>query len=161
MTIGEFLSGESALAGSALVNTPGISTHAFAQLVDRLVAVVANEPIFLSDVREVVRLRLLAAGDEAEALDRLIDRRLVLAEVARYSQAPPAAAAVDRAVRDWAAKFPAPPAHDAAFVRAFLADTLRIEAYVDQRFSAQATSETSLRDWLRGLRDRAQVRIIR
>ena len=138
-----------------------VHTPLHAQTIDRLVAVVANEPIFLSDVREVVRLRLLAAGDEAEAIERLIDRRLVLAEVARYSQAPPPTAAVDTAVRDWAAKFPEPPSHDAAFVRAFLADTLRIDAYVDQRFSAQATSETSLRDWLKGLRDRAQVRIIR
>jgi hypothetical protein len=129
--------------------------------IDRLVAVVGNEPIFLSDVREVVRLRLVDAGDEAQALERMIERRLVLAEVARYSQAPPPAAALDAAVAAWAAKFTEAPAHDAAFVRAFLADTLRIEAYVQLRFQALSTGETAMRDWLKGLRDRAQVRILR
>lgn len=184
------------------------------QTIDRLLAVVGNEPIFLSDVRDVVRLRLLnplpgltpvAADDpspEAQALARLIDRRLILAEVARYSQAPPAAADVDAAEREWAARFEQVPPHDAALVRAFLVDTLRIDRYLDQRFTAAAhpTREearayyqanlasfvqdqvlpsfeaveeearrrladerrvTMVRDWLRGLRDRAQVRTYR
>lgn len=186
-----------------------------AQLVDRLAAVVGGEPIFLSDVREAVRLRLLdpasalaaVAADTAgpvedQALARMIDRRLVLAEVARYSQAPPVAADVDEAVRRWAAAFPQAPQHDAAAVRAFLTDSLRIERYVDQRFTAaaQPTREEArafyqanlasfargegvpqfesvedqarrrladerrvamVREWLRGLRDRAQVKIYR
>ena len=122
-----------------------------AQTIDRLAAVVGGEPIFLSDVREVVRLRLLDpaaplaplaeaadAPEEARALERMINRRLVLAEVARYSQAPPPAADLAAAEKIWAARFDAAPAHDPAFVRAFLVDTLRIERYIDQRFTAAA-----------------------
>lgn len=173
--------------------------------IDRLVAVVGGEPIFLSDVREVVRLRLLdpagslaGMGSEAgatvedRALARLIDRRLVLAEVDRYSQAPPPAADVDAMVEVWRARLDPVPAYDAAFVRAFLSDTLRIDRYIDQRFTAAAlpTREearafykgeqpfetvedevrkqfaeerrrTMVREWLRGLRERAQVRVLR
>lgn len=91
----------------------------------------------------------------------MIDRRLVLAEVARYSQAPPPSAEIDAALREWTLKFAEPPPHDAAFVRAFLTDSLRIDAYVEQRFAALATRDASMRDWLDGLRARAQVRIIR
>jgi hypothetical protein len=191
-----------------------IVVQASPQTIDRLVAVVGNDPIFLSDVREVVRLRLLnplpgltpiAAEDpspEGEALARLINRRLILAEVARYSQAPPAPADVDAAVSEWAARFEQPPPHDAALVRAFLVDTLRIDRYINQRFTAaaQPTREevrayyqanlasfvqaqvmpsfeaaeeearrrlaeerrvTMVREWLRGLRERAQVRTYR
>ena len=184
------------------------------QTIDRLAAVVGGEPIFLSDVREVVRLRLLDpagplapvtepdASDDALALERLINRRLVLAEVARYSQVPPPPADVDRLETIWAARFSERPARDPAFVRAFLADSLRIDRYIDQRFTAaaqptrdearafhqanpglfvsngapapfeaveedarrrlaEARRLTMVRDWLRGLRERAQVRILR
>jgi len=130
-------------------NNPAISIPQ--STIDGLAAVVGGEPIFLSDVREVVRLRLLdpdaplapladdsAASEEARALERLINRRLVLAEVARYSQAPPPAADLAAAEKAWAARFDAVPAHDAAFVHAFLVDTLRIERYIDQRFTAAA-----------------------
>ncbi|HUF23088.1 MAG TPA: hypothetical protein VMN81_03090 [Vicinamibacterales bacterium] len=121
------------------------------QTIDRLVAVVGGEPIFLSDVRDVVRLRLLDpagplaplveapdASIESRALQRMINRRLVLAEVARYSQATPPAADLAAARTIWAARFDAPPPHDPAFVRAFLVDTLRIDRYIEQRFTAAA-----------------------
>lgn len=183
--------------------------------IDRLVAVVGTEPIFQSDVRDVMRLRLLdpegslaepqdaaPASDEARALERLINRRLVLAEVARYSQVAPPAADVELARNAWALRFDDLPPHDPALVRAFLIETLRIERYIDQRFTAaaQPTREEArafhlanpsrfmrdgvlvpfetveedarrllaedrrlamVRDWLKGLRDRAQVRITR
>ena len=175
------------------------------QTIDRLVAVVGGEPIFLSDVREVVRLRLLdpsgpmapladegGASEDDRALARLINRRLVLVEVNRYSQALPAAADVQKIVDAWKARFASVPTHDEAFVRAFLGDTLRIDRYVDQRFTAAAypTREEAreyykgaepfekvedavrkqladerrlalVRDWLRSLRERAQVRVLR
>jgi hypothetical protein len=199
----------------AIANNLAVTTRALVQLVDRLAAVVGGEPIFLSDVREVMRLRLLdpnaalaavnadAPGTaEEQVLARMIDRRLVLAEVTRYSQAPPAPADVDEAVRKWTASFPQTPPHDPALVRAFLTESLRIERYLDQRFTAAAhpTRDEArayyqanlasftraegvpqfesvedqarrrlagerrvamVREWLRGLRDRAQVRIYR
>jgi hypothetical protein len=152
---------------------------ATAQTIDRLAAVVGGDPIFLSDVREVVRLRLLdpegllvpvadaaASSDEERALERLINRRLVLAEVARYSQAPPPEPEVAAALKRWQQRFTEVPQHDPALVRAFLVDSVRIERYLQQRFSASAPPAsderlTLVRDWLRGLRDRAQVRILR
>jgi hypothetical protein len=185
------------------------------QTVDRLAAVVGGEPIFQSDVREVVRLRLLDpagplapladapdASEESRALVRMINRRLVLAEVARYSQAPPPESEIARVERAWAARFTELPPHDAAFVRAFLVEGLRIHGYIDQRFTAaaqptrdearafhqanpalftrdgvpapfeeiedqvrrQLAEERRLamvREWLHGLRERAQVRVLR
>lgn len=184
-----------------------------AQTIDRLMAVVGGEPIFLSDVRDARALRLLdgaADASEEAVLERLIERRLVLAEVARYLRTPPAPADVDRAVEAWTARAGGVAARDAAIARAsasldmaraFLADTLRIEAYIDQRFTAaaQPTREEArafyqanlalfvrdrsvagfedveddaraklaeerrlalVREWLAGLRSRAQVRVV-
>ena len=167
-----FLTGSSFLAAALLLQSATVQT------VDRLAAVVGGEPIFLSDVREVVRLRLLdpsgllvapgdAAGsaDEDYALERLIDRRLVLAEVSRYSQVPPPESEVASALKRWQGRFTEVPQHDPAVVRAFLVDSVRIERYLDQRFSASAQPAGErlalVRDWLRGLRERAQVRILR
>lgn len=184
-------------------NNPPISNPQ--STIDRLVAVVGGEPIFLSDVRDVMRLRLLdpsgalapledeaGASEEDRALARLINRRLVLVEVSRYSQALPPDADVETLVQAWASRAGGMPARDAVFVRAFLADTLRIDRYIDQRFTAAAypTREEArasytgaepfekvedavrrqlaeerrlamVREWLRGLRERAQVRILR
>lgn len=175
------------------------------QVIDRLAAVVGGEPIFLSDVREAMRLQLLdprgtlaplsdvaGATEEEKALQRLINRRLVLAEVTRYSQLLPPEADIAAAEKTWRAGFADPPPHDPAVVRAFLVETLRIERYIDQRFTAaaQPTRDEArafykgtapfesveedvrrqlahdrrigmVRDWLRGLRERAQVRILR
>ena len=173
--------------------------------VDRLVAVVGNDPIFLSDLRDVMRLKLLdpsgmvaslsetpGATDDERALQHMINRRLVLAEVARYSQVPPPEPDIAAATKVWQARAPGLPPHEAALVRAFLIDTLRIERYLDQRFTAaaQPTREEArayykgtapfesveedvrrqlgeerrlamVRDWLRGLRDRTAIRILR
>ena len=131
------------------------------QTIDRLVAVVGGDPIFLSDLRQTEQLKLIdpeaplalvtamtgvPAGQMP--LERLINRRLVLAEVTRYQQPGPPAADIDRALEIWSARFPDAAARDAAIdaaaggsravVRAFLADSLRIERYLDQRFTAAA-----------------------
>ncbi len=81
-------------------------------------------------------------------LEQLINRRLVLAEVTRYLQPAPPAADIDRAVETWSARFSSGAERDAAIdgaaggsraaVRAFLADSLRIDRYLDQRFTAAA-----------------------
>lgn len=130
------------------------------QTIDRLVAVVGGDPIFLSDLRQAEQLRLIdpegaLAAVTADAnparqqpLERLINRRLVLAEAARYLQAAPPIADVDRALERWSARFASAAERDAAIdraaagsravVRAFLADSLRIDRYLDQRFTAAA-----------------------
>lgn len=179
----------------------------------------AGEPIFLSDVRDAERLQLLEpAGPlaalmagragldlEAQVLERLIDRRLVLGEIARYAPVRPPQAEIDAAVARWRARAAArgveTPAAD-PLALAFIVDSLRIERYVEQRFTAAAhpTREEArayylanpesfardgvvppfddveddararlgeerrlamVRDWLSGLRSRAQVTIVR
>ena len=132
-----------------------------AQTIDRLMAVVGGDPIFLSDVRQAEKLKMVdpegslatvttMAGVTAEQLplEHLINRRLVLAEVTRYQQPAPSAADIDRALEAWAARFDSDAQRDAAIesaaggsravVRAFLADSLRINRYFEQRFTAAA-----------------------
>lgn len=65
------------------------------RLVDRLVAVVDDDPIFLSDIEKVIALGLdeLDDGESPEelrrrVLDDLIDQRLRLHEIARYEVGP-------------------------------------------------------------------------
>ena len=170
-----FLTGPGVLIAALLLQ----QTPAPPQTIDRVAAVVGGEPIFLSDVREAMRLRLLdpegrLAGvteraeqtEEDLALERLINRRLVLTEVARYSLVPPPESDVSGALKQWAARFTNLPEHEPAVVRAFLVDTLRIDRYLDLRFSVAAQPDSAaraaiLREWIRGLRDRAQVRILR
>ena len=109
-----------------------------------------------------------------------------------HSQAAPPDADVERLMKAWAGRFTTVPPHDAALVRAFLIDSLRIDRYIDQRFTAaaQPTREEAraryagaapfesvegdvrrrlaeerrlamVRDWLKGLRERAVVRVLR
>ena len=205
------------IAGSAFGNNPPISSRQSTITVDGLAAVVAGEPIFLSDVWNVERLQLmdpsgslaaLMAGraDDAErqVLERIIDRRLVLGEIARYAPIRPPQPEIDAAVARWRARADARgveiPADD-PIALAFIVDTLRIERYIEQRFTAAAhpTREEArayylantgsfarggvtppfddvednararlgeerrlamVRDWLEGLRARAQVRVV-
>jgi hypothetical protein len=62
-----------------------------AEVIDRVLAVVDTQIITLSDVRAAVRFALVpqdvAVDPIAAVMQRLIDRRLMLAEVDRY--APP------------------------------------------------------------------------
>ncbi len=69
--------------GLALAAAP-----AAAQIVDRIVAVLDREVITLSEAQRARKLQLLRAGSEApplvDAVERLIELRLVLREVERY-----------------------------------------------------------------------------
>ena len=62
-----------------------------AEVIDRVLAVVAGQVITLSDVRAVSELALLVGSNAPDALrgtlDQLIERELILTEVRRY--APP------------------------------------------------------------------------
>lgn len=187
--------------------------------IDGLAAVVAGDPIFLSDVWNAERLQLLdptgplaalTAGREGldlegQVLERLIDRRLMLGEIARYAPIRPPQAEIDAAVARWRERAAARGVETSAedpLALAFIADTLRIERYVEQRFTAAAhpTREEArayylanpesfardgatppfddieddararlgeerrlamVRDWLAGLRSRAQVTVVK
>jgi hypothetical protein len=126
--------------------------RARAQLIDRILAVVAGRPITLSDVTAATRLGLVAgaaeAGDRQQVvLNALIDRQLQLVEVNRYLPPEPPAAAIDADVAQVRARFDSQAAFDRALeetgvgdaqLRAFVRDTLRIEGYLRQRFGASS-----------------------
>jgi hypothetical protein len=123
------------------------------QLLDRIVARVNGEVITLTDVKAAVALGVVeapAGAGDTVAIERLIDRQLVLAEVARFASPAPAAADVSREAA-------ALTAHVGAGLTAVMAstgidesrildiarDNLRIQRYFDERFGAtvQLTEE--------------------
>ena len=119
------------------------------QLLERVVAMVNGAPITLTDVNSAVGLGL-AQGDLAAARLQLIDRQLMLSEVARFAPPEPEAAAVDKEVAALKAHAGAGLAAlivstglDERRIRDLARDTLRIRAYVDQRFgtSIQLTDD--------------------
>jgi hypothetical protein len=123
---------------AALVLAPG---PAFAQaLLDRVMARVDGQTILLSDVRAASGLGVTEANP-ARAIEQLTERRLMLAEVARIPPPEPDAAAVDaEATRLKAAAGAGLPALMETTgltnegIIAMARDTLRIQAYLDQRF---------------------------
>ena len=195
---------------SVIVVLVAIAT-AHAEIIDRILAVVESQVITLSDARAVLRLGLESVppgGDPiAQALDKLIDRQLMLVEVNRYAPPEPAPGNIDARLREIRGRFADALAFAVAIqqigigeddVRRYVRDTLRIEAYLQQRFTAtiqpsddeiaayyrlnesafvrngalvpyaQARTEararlvderraTLVRDWLAGLRRRANV----
>jgi hypothetical protein len=120
---------------------------ASAQLLDRVVARVNGVPITLTDVDAAIGLGLVnaPAGQDARAAAtrQLIDRQLMLAEVARFVPPEPDAAAVRREVEAVRTRVGAGlPALleatglDEQRLTDLMRDSLRIEAYLDQRFGA-------------------------
>jgi hypothetical protein len=110
------------------------------QLLDRVVATVNGTPITLTDVNAAVGLGIVQ-GEMAAARLLLIDRQLMLADVARFAPPEPEAAAVDKemaALKAHAgaglAALVASTGLDERRIRDLARDTLRIRAYVDQRF---------------------------
>lgn len=124
------------------------ATATRAEIIDRVLAVVGDQIVTLSDVRTALNLAFVppdvSADPVAAALQRLIDRRLMLAEVERYAPAEPSPAAIDAAVRDLQARFESPAAFETARrgtamssddLRRYVRDNLRIDAYLQQRFT--------------------------
>jgi len=131
----------------------GVAAHG-QQLIDRVLARVGTNAITLTDVRTAIALGLIDVkpGEEpqAVALERTIDRQLVLNEVARF--APPEPSAEDVAAEVAAMKSRAgsrldtlvtSAGLDAAKLQQLARETLRIRAYIAQRFgtSVQVTED--------------------
>lgn len=117
---------------------------------DRLAARVGKRVILLSDVRLFVALGLAPRGETenplAGAVEWLVDRTLMLEEVERFRPPEPAAAAVRERVAaianrlgegGWARLRDREGVSD-AWLEAIVRDTIRLEAYVRQRFGALA-----------------------
>jgi hypothetical protein len=129
-----------------------VATAALAQpttLVDRVVAVVDEDPILLSEVERAVGLGLhgARAGESAEAarrraLDGLIEQRIRLHEISRFGAEPAPLEQVERQLAALRARFPDEAAWRAelarlamteAEVRHLLARQLSILTYVEER----------------------------
>jgi hypothetical protein len=146
-----------------------VSPHA--EILDRVLAVVAGRLIMLSDVTAARDLQLMPVEAGADpirsVLMRLIDRELVLVEVDRYAPPEPSAAAVDAEVQRVRARFASDDDLDAALARSgldsrhlreTLRQDLRMRAYLDQRFAGAGDRRQALVDeWMMGLRRRGDV----
>ncbi len=142
------------------------------QLLDRVLAVVGGQVILLSDVRLFLETGLVEPSGAADpippALERLIERRLLLDEAARYIVEDPLPDEVDAGMRRIERRLGGPSALDAVlaasgYVRGGLEqvvrDDLRIERYLARRFPPPATAaqQAVIDDWLASLPARAAV----
>lgn len=117
-------------------------------LVDRLVATVGDQALTWRDV-EAARLlgSIPSAGDPDDGVNRLVLRELMHIEVERLAVAAPIPAAVDERLDRARQRAGGPDALlrslqvlglTEARAREWVADDLRIDVYVDQRFTAAA-----------------------
>lgn len=132
------------------------------QLLDRVVARVNGTPLFLSDVRAAAGLGLVAGADEAEQARRMVRRQVLLGEVMRFPPPEPPAADVAAEVarmkgrlRD-AAAFQREHGLTDAEVQSLARDSLRIEAYLTQRFGPSRAPD-AVEQWARDLESRADI----
>lgn len=122
------------------------------ELLDRTLAIVAGQPITLSDARAAIALGLIDPGTSANSIPevamQLVDRELILREVQRYSPAGPAPSALDARLDEIRARFADAAgltrvldAHgfSEARLRAWVRDDLRTQAYLAQRFASAST----------------------
>jgi hypothetical protein len=120
-----------------------------AEIIDRILAIVDTEIITLSDVRAALKFELVPADVSTDpigaALQRLIERGLMLAEVDRYAPPEPPDAAVRERMASVERRSVDALAFEIALNRAALSreelrrhlrDSLRIESYLQQRFSS-------------------------
>ena len=145
------------------------------QLLDRVLAVVGGHVILQSDVRLFLETGLVEPSGAADrALERLIERRLILDEAARYVVEDPLPGEVDARVRRIERRLGGPSELDAALdgsgyaredLEQVLKDDLRIELYLARRFPPSAQPDPAsasarqalIDDWLASLPARAAV----
>ena len=126
---------------------PGAALRA--DIIDRILAVVSGGLILQSDAMAAIRLGLVElppAGDRVQgALDKLIERRLMLVEVERYRPPEPSDVDLDAGVAAMAKRIAGNDTLDAVLretgftsdqLRLYVRDELRIRTYLQQRFGA-------------------------
>lgn len=140
------------------------------EVLDRVIARVNNQAITLSDARAAIGLGIVTTtpGEEAiaSAARGLIDRQLMLQEVARFSPPEPAPQALTAEI-ETLEKHPGGVAQletlmtstglTRARVRELARDTLRIRAYIAQRFGASGNDPGTIPRWVGDLRRRATI----
>lgn len=132
-----------------------------AEILDRILATVGGTLILQSDAVAAVRLGLLQVpsgqSDPLQwALDRLIERRLMLLEVDRYGPPEPDRVEIDAQMAEIDKRFASGPQLDTILreaglsvgqLRLHVRDELRLDAYLKQRFAStfQATDQEVFR----------------
>jgi hypothetical protein len=122
-----------------------VSLLAGQQLLERVIARVNGYAVTLTDVRAAVGLGMVdvpaGADQETVATEALINRQLMLAEVARFAPPEPDPAAVAAETAALTARagsglavLMASTGLDQARIQDIARDNLRIQAYLDQRF---------------------------
>ena len=147
------------LAGLVLATTVGAAAQ---RLLDRVVARVNGAPVFLSDVRAATGFGLIDAGAENAQTQQMVRRQVLLGEVSRFPPPDPSAgelaaevARMKGRVND-AAAFQREQGLSDLQVQGLARDTLRIEAYLSQRFGA-ARPKDAVEQWIKDLEGRADV----
>lgn len=153
--------GAATLAVIMLMPTAAAQERPRGELLDRTLAVVGGAVVMQSDAQFAASLGLLDGGVGPAAPDvatKLVDRWLMLHEVARFSPAEPATAAVTARLDLVRLRMGSVAALDAALARSgrgaddldgWIRDDLRIAAYLDQRFaSAGAPADADVTAWI-------------
>jgi len=114
-----------------------------AEVIDRVAARVNGLLILLSDVRAAAALGIIEPGAEADQIGEMIKRQLLVSEIARFPPQEAPAAAVEAEVARMRARLPDPAVLRRDYglapgqIEALARETLRIDAYLAQRFGAE------------------------
>lgn len=125
----------------------GAHGPAAGQVIDRVLATVGGSLILQSDVAAVLRFGLITPPPRMDpvqwALDRLIERRLMLDEVERYAPPEPDRTLIDKRMQAIDERIGSGEKLDAITretgmtveqLRRYVRDELRLDAYLEQRF---------------------------
>lgn len=128
-----------------------VVAQAGAQVIDRVLAVVGPKVVTLSDVRSAeafgIAETMPAATAASGVLGSLVGRELILGEVDRSAAPDPEPAAFERRFAQVRARFATAELYEQALartamtdsrLRSIVADNLRIESYLEQRFGTAA-----------------------
>lgn len=148
-----------------------------APVIDRIMAVVGNDPIMLSDVTAATEFHLIdpppgTADRTRYVLDQLIRRALMLDEVDRFQPPMPDEVEITIRVDDLERRAGSPTAFQQALevtgmsrdqLRRHIRDDLRIRTYLLQRFGAdraQPDFQAAVDSWVADLRRRTQITVL-
>jgi hypothetical protein len=149
-------------AAAALAAVALGAGRASAEIIDRILAIVAGQVVTRSDASVALAVGMVDATGAADpieaAMNALIERRLVLTEVDRYALPDPDEAAVSRKVAELRATIAARVPGNETLARLGLDDDrlheiarndLRIVAYLDQRFGVVQPTDAEVLQFYR------------
>jgi hypothetical protein len=149
----------------------GATGSASQEVLDRIVSRFNGQVVTISDLRQCRTLKLLTVSAESdEAYQRELENRLlILQEISRAGTGDPDAQAIAARRREWESSLGGGPALADRLARAgmssealdaWLANDVRIQIYLDERFRGTGSDQRSqaLAHWISALRQRAGLR---